>query len=554
MARRHVSLLLSPSPVQRLAASLLGVKGPAGPAATEAFRDLQTTPADSHLQQPHPACVTALCIAMAAQIPAPFCLEGFSAGSYTGALLAVLLHRLWEPGLRSGELGVDETETDDPAPIRSTVALGALGMPDWVFSALLGTPYRVFLLHHDRDALCPWPLDLVTRERLCSSPSVQRGKFVWLRNAPAGFFGDKGHAYDHLLAELDALPEVVDVEADKGYMPLLDPATELTLAFQFLHVHRSTELRKGPHDEVLAALFPHPCTAESLQRVAHITALPRALRDSLLRATPHSFSGASHELRQWLLDQARLDSVDSNHPEGLSLPLPVQRALNARPLELVVDFLHFQLSSARVLPCSTQALQCGGSPSRACGRAIWRLDGYTAPPSCRLRFMQTPVSGPTCCNSPHPTTLVGSPTTHMDSLPPRRAASCASRSAMRGDYRGVHQVPSAQQQQKGQPRCQAPQKSQPEGCGLSGSDMACVLGSPSLTPNLSGTLVTAHTGSMCQARRRSGSLPQGPMLAPCEGAACYWIAGRPGPPAASGPSYTFWGRSPCSSSLLAGVP
>ena len=345
MAGRHVSLLLSPSPVQRLAASLLRVKGPAGPAATEAFRDLQTTPADSHLQQPHPACVTALCIAMATQIPAPFRLEGFSAGSYTGALLAVLLQWLWEPGLRSGELGVDEMETDDPAPIRSTVALGALGMPDWVFSALLGTPYRVFLLHHDRDALCPWPLDLVTRERLCSSPSVQRGKFVWLRNAPAGFFGDKGHAYDHLLAELDALPEVVDVEADKGYMPLLDPATELTLAFQFLHVHRSTELRKGPHDEVLAALFPHPCTAESLQRVAHITALPRALRDSLLRATPHSFSGASYELRQWLLDQARLDSVDSNDPEGLSLPLPVQRALNARPLELVVDFLHFQLFS-----------------------------------------------------------------------------------------------------------------------------------------------------------------------------------------------------------------
>ena len=204
-------------------------------------------------------------------------------------------------------------------------------------------------------------------------------------------------------------------------------------------------------------------------------------------------------------------------------------------------------SSARVLPCSTQALQCGGSPSRACGRAIWRLDGYTAPPSCRLRFMQTPVSGPTCCNSPHPTTLVGSPTTHMDSLPPggQRPAPLARRCG--GDYRGVHQVPSAQQQQKGQPRCQAPQKSQPEGCGLSGSDMACVLGSPSLTPNLSGTLVTAHTGSMCQARRRSGSLPQGPMLAPCEGAAC-------GPPAASGPSYTFWGRSPCSSSLLARVP
>ena len=57
MAGRHVSLLLSLSPVQRLAASLLRVKGPAGPAATEAFRDLQTTPADSHLQQPHPACV-----------------------------------------------------------------------------------------------------------------------------------------------------------------------------------------------------------------------------------------------------------------------------------------------------------------------------------------------------------------------------------------------------------------------------------------------------------------------------------------------------------------
>ena len=36
------------------AARLLGVKDSAGPAATEAFRDLQTTPADSHLQQPHP--------------------------------------------------------------------------------------------------------------------------------------------------------------------------------------------------------------------------------------------------------------------------------------------------------------------------------------------------------------------------------------------------------------------------------------------------------------------------------------------------------------------
>ena len=132
MAGRHVSLLLSPSPVQRLAASLLGVKGPAGPAATEAFRDLQTTPADSHLQQPHPACVTAR-----AQIPAPFRLEGFSAGSHTEALLAVLLHRLWEPGLRSGELGADEMETDDPAPIRSTVALGALEMPAWVFFSAL---------------------------------------------------------------------------------------------------------------------------------------------------------------------------------------------------------------------------------------------------------------------------------------------------------------------------------------------------------------------------------------------------------------------------------
>ena len=172
-------------------------------------------------------------------------------GGVTGSFIAPLL---WEPGLRSTQLR--HAVLSHLAPWECRIGF---------FSALLGTPYRVFLLHHDRDALCPWPLDLVTRERLCSSPSVQRGKFIWLRNAPAGFFGDKGHAYDHLLAELDALPEVVDVEADKGYMPLLDPATELTLAFQFLHVHRSTELRKGPHDEVLAALFPHPCTAEILQ-------------------------------------------------------------------------------------------------------------------------------------------------------------------------------------------------------------------------------------------------------------------------------------------------
>ena len=51
---------------------------------------------------------------------------------------------LWPHGLLM-ELAHDEMETDDSAPIRSTVALGALEMPDWVFSALLGTPYRVFL-------------------------------------------------------------------------------------------------------------------------------------------------------------------------------------------------------------------------------------------------------------------------------------------------------------------------------------------------------------------------------------------------------------------------
>ena len=120
-------------------------------------------------------------------------------------------------------------------------------------------------------------------------------------------------------------------------------------------------------------------------------------------------------------------------------------------------------SSARVLPCSTQALQCGGSPSRACGRAIWRLDGYTAPPSCRLRFMQTPVSGPTCCNSPHPTTLVGSPTTHMDSLPPRRAASCASRSAMRGRLPGCTSSPTCPAATKGPAQMQSASKKSARG-------------------------------------------------------------------------------------------
>ena len=207
-------------------------------------------------------------------------------------------------------------------------------------------------------------------------------------------------------------------------------------------------------------------------------------------------------------------------------------------------------SSARVLPCSTQALQCGGSPSRACGRAIWRLDGYTAPPSCRFRFMQTPVSGPTCCNSPHPTTLVGSPTTHMDSLPPRRAASCASRSAMRGRLPGCTSSPKCPAATKGPAQMSSASKKSARGLWT----FWFRHGLRAWEPLPHATLVTAHQGSMCQARRRSGSLPQGPMLAPCEGAACYWIAGRPGPPAASGPSYTFWGRSPCSSSLLAGVP
>ena len=377
---------------------------------------------------------------------------------------------------------------------------------------------------------------LVTRERLCSSPSVQRGKFVWLRNALAGFFGDKGHAYDHLLAELDALPEVVDVEADKGYMPLLDPATELTLAFQLLHVHRSTELRKGPHDEVLAALFPHPCTAESLQRVAHITALPRALRNSLLRATPHSFSGASHELRQWLLDQARLDSVDSNHPEGLSLPLPVQRALNARPLELVVDFLHFQLFSkgTAMLDSGTamrrepkQGMRTGDLETRRLHSPAQLSITVYANTSFGAYLLQLAAPNDTGWFTHHP---------HGQSPPQEGSALRLSLGDAGEITGGVHQVPSAQQQQKGQPRCQAPQKSQPEGCGLSGSDMACVLGSPSLTPNLSGTLVTAHTGSMCQARRRSGSLPQGPMLAP---PLAIGLPADPGLPPLPGPATHF---------------
>ena len=56
----------------------LAFKGSKAPLALPRRRPFVT---DSHLQQPHPACVTALCIAMAAQIPAPFRLEGFSAGS-----------------------------------------------------------------------------------------------------------------------------------------------------------------------------------------------------------------------------------------------------------------------------------------------------------------------------------------------------------------------------------------------------------------------------------------------------------------------------------------
>ena len=87
--------------------------------------------------------------------PTEFRLEGFSAGSYTGAVVFLALRRLF------------------PA-CRISAKLGAVAMPKGVFAALQAAatpgPCRVHLIHAEEDMLCDWQPSQVERHVVSHRP------------------------------------------------------------------------------------------------------------------------------------------------------------------------------------------------------------------------------------------------------------------------------------------------------------------------------------------------------------------------------------------------
>ena len=73
--------------------------------------------------------------------PEHFVVEGFSAGSYTGAVIALAIRCLWPKG-------------------QITARLGAIAMPQRVLAALLATSdtnrHHYYLVHAEADTLCDW--------------------------------------------------------------------------------------------------------------------------------------------------------------------------------------------------------------------------------------------------------------------------------------------------------------------------------------------------------------------------------------------------------------
>ena len=110
--------------------------------------------------------------------PAHFTINGFSAGSYTGAVIALAIRCLW------------------PA-CEITAKLGAIAMPKGVLAALVATAdqdrHHYYLVHAAEDYLCDWQPDPKDLARL------QQSLYITHVTGSARWMGNCKHNYSHWL-------------------------------------------------------------------------------------------------------------------------------------------------------------------------------------------------------------------------------------------------------------------------------------------------------------------------------------------------------------------
>ena len=219
------ALLLLPQAAQLWARALYPqVEGCGLPAAVRARissveASLTMCPALAHLHMPHTAALTALHVGLAAGRAGEckLCVTGFSAGSYTGAAVAIAWHERQKLPDCKGDF------------VHIKARLGGIAMPRAMLQYILGSELRhaVSLVHHESDQLCIFRPSQAARMQ-----AIGAGARLYYFTGPESL-GSGGHSYGHFVQseELFQLTpgDYVHKELTKKICGLADPRMDRTV-------------------------------------------------------------------------------------------------------------------------------------------------------------------------------------------------------------------------------------------------------------------------------------------------------------------------------------
>ena len=219
------ALLLLPQAAQLWARALYPqVEGCGLPAAVRARissveASLTMCPALAHLHMPHTAALTALHVGLAAGRAGEckLCVTGFSAGSYTGAAVAIAWHERQKLPDCKGDF------------VHIKARLGGVAMPRAMLQYILGSELRhaVSLVHHESDQLC-----IFRPSQAARTQAIGAGARLYHFTGPESL-GSGGHSYGHFVhsEELFQLTpgDYVHKELTKKICGLADPRMDRTV-------------------------------------------------------------------------------------------------------------------------------------------------------------------------------------------------------------------------------------------------------------------------------------------------------------------------------------
>ncbi len=288
----------------------------------------------THLLEPHPAVLTSLHIFTASLKPytCPIQVIGFSAGSYSGAVLVMVLSRRRLP-----------FEMYPHCTLQ--FQLGAIAFPPVVARALAraGSNYtQGTLYHHEGDKLCIWPVSLTQREAIRDLLDRHHIRLLWFCN---GRFGAYTHNYGHLA---HVLPKITEYEIDCNHQRQV---VEDLVPEEHQELARAAIMAVGG----LSIMVDH-VTRKALIEFLNLQMDATACR-RLLEALPGDVAlreGVSEvELRE-LSRQALLQRLRSFVPATNVVPLTYTTValhyaaitLAQFPLERCIDFVAFQANAS----------------------------------------------------------------------------------------------------------------------------------------------------------------------------------------------------------------